>query len=85
MRWTEVEPGVWNAQEEGYIARGEEIPADEQAPAPFFASVVYASGEMATMGSFQWGDSLIEAIILTLRAFDAEAEFITREVEKERR
>lgn len=37
------------------------------------------------MGSFQWGDSLIEAIILTLRAFDAEAEFITREVEKERR
>jgi len=87
MIWTEIEPGVWSAQEEGYTARGEEVPADlaEQVPAPFFASVVYVSGAMVMMVRFKWGDSLIEAIILAIRSFDAEAEFVPLEVEKERR
>jgi len=74
MRWVQQSEGLWTA--DGYRARVEEVhhPA---APAPFFASVVCTSEEVAVLLGSHWSDSLEEAITLAILSVDLEAQFIS--------
>jgi len=77
MRWVQQSDGLWTA--DGYRACVEEVhhPA---APAPFFATVVCTSEEVAILLGFHWSHSLEEAITLAILSLDLEAEFVSLEV-----